>query len=173
MAKKREIEEEINKLPQISDEHDPHAILIQLCGKYIREIKEYIDGNLTRPEYYENLRPFLTTFKELINTTKPKFDTGGGGSGSSHMDSTDSQALGGITVGEVRQLIEEKRLKELPGLVPQNVYNGLISGFAKEWEKICLQWFVGFRKYALEFITKICRRHFKEYTKTGLYGQAK
>ena len=73
----------------------------------------------------------------------------------------------------VNELCETKRFKELPGVVPQAVYNILINDFVGEWETICLRWFVGVHQYAEDFATKICRRHFGEYEQSGLDRQAK
>lgn len=64
-------------------------------------------------------------------------------------------------------------MKELPGVVPQGVYDALISSFVGKWENICLRWFVGIQKYAAGFVNVICQRHFGSFKSGGLHEQAR
>lgn len=68
----------------------------------------------------------------------------------------------------VEELCQTKRIKELPGVVPQAVYNILINSFVGEWETLSLRWFVGIHKYVEGFATKICQDHFGKFKVSGL-----
>lgn len=79
----------------------------------------------------------------------------------------------GISVRLVRDLIRTKRVKELPAVVPHAVYEALVNTFVSKWRGKCLTWFNGFEKYALQFVTVLCEKHFGAFKASGLYDHAR
>ena len=81
--------------------------------------------------------------------------------------------MSGLSIILVKDLIKSKHVKELPGVVPHAVYETLINTFVSKWEGKCLTWFNGFEKYAHQFATVLCGKHFGAYQASGLYAHAR
>jgi hypothetical protein len=167
-----DISRHLNALPKTLTD-DPQGNLVGLCGEFTHELSQYVDGAGNRPEYYVQMKPHFKVLKAKIEATKPHLHVddrphGKGGTNSSQHLNCEVILITGVSLTKVTGLMEQKRIKDLPGEVPYAVYQELVNEFLLEWPKICLDWFVKLEKLTSSFLQYLCDQHFNSYRTYGL-----
>jgi hypothetical protein len=78
-----------------------------------------------------------------------------------------------ISIGFVKTIVQQKSLRELPDVIPFNVYETFIKDFLAQWYPICLQSFREIERLLEGLAEQLCARHFGRFKSTGLLTQAK
>lgn len=78
-----------------------------------------------------------------------------------------------ITIRYVKSIVQQKSLRELPDVIPFNVYETLIRDFLAQWSPICLQSFREIERLLQSLAEDLCTRFFGRFSSTGLLALAK
>ena len=182
LEKRRKFESALSDLPK-SFQDNPQAELLALFDVFLKEIDQYSNG---KPIYDDSQRSFLHDafpyyglLKEEINGTRPDFHILSEGNvqtvsvpamvtAESHGFPAPPPKGIAISLDEVKKLIDEKSLWDLPGIVPSQIYTHFINLFVCEWETICLNCFHEAEKALNSHTMLLCNKYFSRFQSSSL-----
>jgi len=72
-----------------------------------------------------------------------------------------------ISLSRVRDVIAEKSIRELPGIIPFTVHEYFIDAFASQWKYICLDSFTDVEELLKVLIEQLCKEYFGRFRSSG------
>jgi hypothetical protein len=75
-----------------------------------------------------------------------------------------------VTLLEVRELIKEKSVRELPGIVPFTVDEFFMTQSVAKWDNICLDAFGKVEARVIKVVKESCTEFFRRFKSSGFEG---
>jgi hypothetical protein len=68
----------------------------------------------------------------------------------------------------VREVIRQKSIRELPGIIPFTVHEHYIGMFVSKWKYICLDSFGDVEQILKGLVEGLCKKYFGRFRSSGL-----
>ena len=72
-----------------------------------------------------------------------------------------------ISLEHVRDVISEKSIRELPGIIPFTVHEHFIDMFVSKWKSICLDSFSDIDDVLKILVEQLCKSYFGRFRTSG------
>jgi hypothetical protein len=199
-GRQKDLETDLDSLPE-SFEDNPQIKFINLCTEFISTVDEHTTAKSgAHTDFVQQIQKRFEKLKSRIHSTRPVFEisdesnddesdaqstlgsttpAAASETEGSKSTSRDSLLLGwlrigtSISLGFVKTVVQQKSLRELPDVIPFNVYETFIKDFLAQWFPICMQSFREIERLLEGLAAELCARYFGRFKSTGLLTQAK
>jgi hypothetical protein len=189
----REIQINLDRLPQ-SFSDDPQTKLLALCSDFASELSKHANGNQKHPEFLQGLHKRFRELTGKIAKTRPTFDIptkvnilglpalaplpgeNNRSEGKKAVDGWNhfiTKLILVMPLKRVREVITEKSIRELPGIIPFTVHEHFIDSFISKWKSICLDSFEDVEDLLKDIVEKLCTEYFGRFRTCGFLHEIK